>query len=176
MGCIVGGILICSIASNIYCYLKRKTRVNVMLETPLEEHYDEIGTINYNNMVFEPTTDITQASNIMLRDNEDSDILLRVEPESSKESSLERLTGFSQSGDGYENPYHSINPENIEMHPYNCIGSNMYQNTMIFSVRAGMKNITDSIIAEETSRNHWLIIYIKKQKAESINRYGNQNR
>ncbi|CAC5355920.1 unnamed protein product [Mytilus coruscus] len=174
--CLVGGIIICSIASNIYCYLKRRSRINVMLETYQEDHYDEIGTINYNNVVFEQTADVTRENNDISRVTGYSDIPLSVESESSKESSLERLTGFSQSSDGYENPYQSINPENNEMHTYSNLVSNIYQNTIIFPASAGTKNTKVSNIAEETSRTPWLIIYTKKQQAGSINRYENKNR
>ncbi|VDI24677.1 Hypothetical predicted protein [Mytilus galloprovincialis] len=165
MGCSVGGIVICSICSNIYCYIKGTKRVNVMLQTYPEEHYDEIGTMNYNNVVFEPTTDVTQENNDISRvaGDIDTDILLRVESDSSKESSSEKLTGFSQSSDGYENPYQSINPENIEIHPYSSLDSNIYQNTIIFPVSAKTKHTN---ISEETNKTHWLIIYTKKQEAE----------
>ncbi|CAC5355919.1 unnamed protein product [Mytilus coruscus] len=127
-----------------------------------EEHYDEIGTISYKHIVCEPTTNVTQENynhmSIIAVDND----ILRVESESSEESSLERLTGFSLSGDGYENPYQSINPENIEMHPYSSIVSNIYQDTIIFPTITGLENIKDSNIAEETSKNPWLIIYKKE--------------
>ncbi|XP_071126627.1 uncharacterized protein [Mytilus edulis] len=160
MGCVFGGMVICSIGSNIYCYMKGKTRVNVMLETYPEEHYDQIGTINYNNVAFEPRTDVTQENNDTSRIDGDSDILLRVESESSKESSLERLTGISQSSDGYENPYQSINPGNIEIHLYSNLDSNIYQNTIIFPMSAETKHTK---VSEETSKTPWLIIYTKKQ-------------
>lgn len=143
---VVGGIVICIIASNICCYRKRKTRDNVILEIYQEEHYhdyDEIGTIKYNNVVFEPTTDdkhVKQENNGMPGVSGVSDIRLGVESESSEESSLESMTGVSQWDDGSEYPYQSVNTENIKMHPYSSIVSNLYQNTIIFPATAGSKN------------------------------------
>lgn len=133
-----------------------------MIETYPEEHYDEIGTINYNNVVFEPRTDVSQGNNVMNIVAGDCDNLLRVGSERSEESSLESLTGITQSGDGYENPYQSINHENIEMHPYSIIASNNYQNTIIFPTSVGKKNIKRSNIAGETSKSPWLVIHNKK--------------
>ncbi|CAG2249571.1 CD56 [Mytilus edulis] len=159
----VGGIVICSIVSNTYCYLKRNTRVNVMLETYPAEHYDEIGTINYNNVVFETPTDVPQENDRIHRVDSGSDLLLRIDTESSEESVMQRLADFSQCGDGYEHPYHSINPESIEMHPYCSIGSNMYKNTIIFPTTVGTKKTLDSTIAMKTSKTPWLIIHTKMQ-------------
>lgn len=113
---------------------------NMMLETYPGEYYDEIETIDYNNVVFEPSTEVTQENNIMPGVSGESDIRQGVESESSEENSSERLTDVSQSDDGYENPYQSINPENIDTHPYSGVVSNLYQNSIIFPATAETKN------------------------------------
>ncbi|CAC5393266.1 HMCN [Mytilus coruscus] len=127
IGNIVGGMLICSIVSHIYCRLRRKRRSNATMEIPPEGQYNEIGTINYNNMIVDPITNFELDNNDHIpTDDVSNNVISSGGGDSSSASSF-----IGQTGDGYENPYQAIIPSIIEMHQYSSIIPNIYQNTII---------------------------------------------
>ncbi|CAC5393254.1 unnamed protein product [Mytilus coruscus] len=127
MGSLVGGILIFCVCSHIYCCLKRaKTCSSNNLQITQEDNYDEVDTLNYNNVIFDHIANDADNDNVSSI-IESNDIVLRDDVVSSDDSS-----SIKQSGDGYENPYQAINPCDIDMHHYSSIFSCSYQNTIIF--------------------------------------------
>lgn len=133
----------------------KKNSVNG-LEIPPEGHYYEIETINDTsasiqgvpNNVQEPETCV----DILLLHSTDSLV--------SSESSVLSLSNKLHNENGYENPYQTIDFENIEMHPYSIVTSQMYQNTIIFQKEITEKNIKQAI-QKNKERGPWLRIYKK---------------
>ncbi|CAC5412728.1 unnamed protein product [Mytilus coruscus] len=158
MGSLVVVLVICLIISHVYCFLKRASKSRVTVEISPEEQYDEIGTVKYNDHIFEKMINVVDNnSDDTSRRADNSRSSFRVDAESSNDGSIIRQSGLTQFGDDYENPYQTIKSDNIEIHPYSSILSSNYQNTMIFPVRAGSK--TPKSCRDDD--NHWLVIYVK---------------
>ncbi|CAC5393261.1 TTN [Mytilus coruscus] len=159
IGNIVGGMLICCIGSHIYCRLWRNRRSNATMEISPEGQYDEIGTINYNNVIVDPITSFEHENNDNIsNDDESNAVSSSAGRESSNASSF-----IGQPGDGYENEYQAVIPSVIEMHQYTSIIQNIYQNTMISPASAATKSAKHTNIAIDSYTKPWLVIYKRMQ-------------
>ncbi|CAC5383250.1 unnamed protein product [Mytilus coruscus] len=145
---LLGGSLIFSFCVNIYCLLTRQQKSGIVLEIPLEEQHYEIGPINDNNAniqgipnhLQETVTSVDRPASQSANSNASS-----FQNVSSSGSSVPSLSNLLLNEDGYENPYQMIDHENIEMHPYSIITSNMYQNTTIFHKNMRTNNLESPI-------------------------------
>lgn len=159
MGSIIGVIVLSCVCSHIFCYIRRGKTMSEILHLNPDDNYDEVETLNYNNVMFDHVSNNTNINN----DNvssiiESNDIILRADVESSDDSS-----SIKQSGDGYENPYQAINPCDIDMHHYSNIVSSNYQNTIIFPHSLSKNTSKYLNISVDSLINHWLVIYKRKQ-------------
>ncbi|CAC5383227.1 unnamed protein product [Mytilus coruscus] len=159
MGSIVGGVVLLCGWSHIYCCLKRaKTCSSNIHQITPEDNYDEVETLNYNNVMFDHVpNDVDMNNDNVSSIIDNNDIMLRADVVSSDDSS-----SFKQSGDGYENPYQAINPCDIEMHHYSSIVSCNYQNTIIFPLSELAETPNHLNIAMDGLINPWLVIYKRK--------------
>lgn len=147
----------------MYCLLERKRFSRLVPEIPLEVQYDEIGIIHGNsagiqvlsNSVLEAETSIDRPAIEETYPNSTS-----LEQNDSSDNSVQSLSTSLLSGDGYENPYQSIDPADIEIHLYSTVGSYLYQNTIIFPKQISSRN-PSSFIPNDEKRNPWLVIYEK---------------
>lgn len=127
--------------------------------------YDEIGTINHNNTIFQPTANyeeenIDDTSAITQNNN----IQISIETESSDQSSVCSQSDFRQTPDeDYENPYEPINLAGIDMHSYSLIVSEHYQNTTIFPNSLANKT-TEDLLSVDYVRKPWVIIYKRSKE------------
>ncbi|XP_063411438.1 hemicentin-1-like [Mytilus trossulus] len=163
MGILFGGILIISICLNIYCLLKRKSLSRMVPEIPHEMQYDEIGNINDNQAsILALSNSVHQAvTSVDGPYVEEADShLTPLEHNDSSDNSVQSLSTSLLCWDGYEHPYQSIDPADIEIHPYRTIGSYLYQNTTIFPRRRSSRN-PNPFIPNEEKRVPWLVIYKK---------------
>lgn len=129
---IVGGMLLCCIVSNMFCFLRRKRISNATVEISPEGQYDEIGTINYNMVIVDPITNFELDNSDNVSNVDESNYALS----SAGEDSSNASSFMGQTGDGYENAYQAITPSVIEMHQYSGIIPNIYQNTIISPTNA----------------------------------------
>ncbi|CAC5383249.1 unnamed protein product [Mytilus coruscus] len=133
----------------------------IVSEIPLEVQYYEIGSIIDNiasihdvrNNLEESLHSVDGAAPA----NTGSSIY-SLEKGSSSESSVQSFSNPLLNVDEYENPYQMIDLENIQPHLYSTIGSNMYQNTIIFQKEIRNKQ-TEHTIQNVKERDPWLIIY-----------------
>ncbi|CAC5380188.1 unnamed protein product [Mytilus coruscus] len=163
VGSLFGGILILSICLNIYCLLERKRRSRMVPEIPLEVQYDEIGIINDNSANIQALSNSVQEAETIVDGpavEETYPHLTSLEHNDSSDNSVQSLSMSLLSGDKYENPYQSIDPADIEMHPYSTVGSYLYQNTIIFPKQISSRN-PNPFIRNDEKRNPWLVIYKK---------------
>ncbi|CAC5383252.1 unnamed protein product [Mytilus coruscus] len=127
---VFGVILMVSILCLIiYCWLKRR---GSSPKVPLESQYDDIGTVNYNSALVRAVSDNAQEAETCVDGpavEKVSHHLSSIELSTSSDDSVHNLSVSLLSGDGYEHPYQTIDPENIELHPYSTSESNVYQNT-----------------------------------------------
>ncbi|XP_052079795.1 uncharacterized protein LOC127717956 [Mytilus californianus] len=159
---LLGGSLIFTICVNIYCLLTRK-KTGMVVEFPLEGQYYEIGSINDSNAsiqgipnhIQEVVTSFNRPASQSTNSNASS-----FQNVPSSESSVPSLSNLLLNEDGYENPYQTIDHENIELHSYSIITSNMYQNTTIF-YKNMQTNKIEHPIQIDRKRDPWLIIYNK---------------
>ncbi|CAC5393264.1 NEGR1 [Mytilus coruscus] len=101
MGSIVGGTLIFCIGSQVFCLVKRAKKFNAVLQISQEHNYDEIGTLNYHNDIFDPIAHVAEVNKETVSSiTETNDIISGTDVVSSNDSS-----SIKQVGDGYENPY-----------------------------------------------------------------------
>ncbi|CAG2222610.1 unnamed protein product [Mytilus edulis] len=163
VGSLFGGSFILSICLNIYCLVKRKRNSGIVSEIPLEIHYDEIGTIHDNSASIQVLSNNAQGT----VSSPESHAFERVnshvsdfEQEISSETSLQGLSNSLLNEDGYEHSYETINPENIEIHPYSTVWYNIYENTKICPKEMTIKN-KGQAIQIDNERGPWLIIYMK---------------
>lgn len=144
--------------------MKRKRNSRIVSEIPLEIHYDEIGTIHNNSASIQVSSNNGQEA---VRSPERhafervNSHVSDLEQEISSENSLQSLSNSLLNEDGYEHSYDSINPENIEIHPYNTVWYNNYENTIICPKEITTKN-EGQAIQIVNKRDPWLIIYMKK--------------
>ncbi|CAC5393281.1 unnamed protein product [Mytilus coruscus] len=123
-----------------------------------DNNYDEIGTLNYNNAIFDHIANDTEMNNDNVSNIiESNDIILRANVASSDNSS-----SIKQSDDGYENPYQAINPCDIDMHHYSSIVSCNYQNTIICPPSLSTNTSKYLNIAMDSLKSPWLVIYKRK--------------
>ncbi|XP_052079794.1 uncharacterized protein LOC127717955 [Mytilus californianus] len=159
IGSTVGGMLICCICSHICCCLRRTRKSTATFEISLEGQYDEIGTINYNNVIVDPITDFEQENNDNIsHDHESNTVSSSVDGESSNESSF-----IGRPGDGYENEYQAVLPSVIEMHQYSSIIPTIYQNTIISPTSAATTSSKHITFAIDSYTKPWLVVYKKMQ-------------
>lgn len=106
----------------------------MVLEISPLHFYDEIGTINHNSTIFQPITNYEEEHHDDTSSmTEINNIQIGIESESSDQNSVYSQSDFRQTaGEDYENPYQSINLADIEMHSYNLLVIDHYQNTTIF--------------------------------------------
>lgn len=156
VGSILGGSLLLSIILHVYVFLKRKNKLGIASNIPLDVQYDEIGNIKITSANVHDLPDNVQepTSTIDLSDLEGmADQLSSFEKisssVSSSNSSVQSLSMINE--DGYENPYQTVDPENIEIHPYSIVCSNLYENTIVFPKKIQIKH--------SNKRDPWLIIY-----------------
>ncbi|CAC5383236.1 unnamed protein product [Mytilus coruscus] len=123
MGSIVGGIVIFCIALHIYCSVKRSRKFNRMLNISAQVNDREIEILNYNNDSFAQITNVAEVNNDSI-----SDMVLRADIVSSDESS-----SLKQYGDGYENPYQTIDLCDIDMHQYSSATDRIITTTVYVS-------------------------------------------
>lgn len=142
--------------------MKRKKNSGIVSEIPLEIHYDEIGTIHDNSASIQVLSNNAQGT----VSSPESHAFERVnshvsdfEQEISSESSLQSLSNSLLNEDGYEHSYETINPENIEIHPYNTVWYNIYENTIICPKEVTTRN-KGQAIQIDNERDPWLIIYM----------------
>ncbi|XP_052103117.1 uncharacterized protein LOC127736595 [Mytilus californianus] len=150
MGSILGGSVIFCIALHIYCSLKRSKKSNRMLNISAQVNDREIEILDYNNDSFAQIN-----NNAEVNIDSISDMVLRADVVSSNDSS-----SLNQYGDGYENPYQTIDLCDIDMHQYSSITNDNYQNTMIFPSSVLQK--TPKHVAMNSPIIHWLVIYKRK--------------
>ncbi|VDI51396.1 Hypothetical predicted protein [Mytilus galloprovincialis] len=163
VGSLFGGSFILSICLNIYCLVKRKKSSGIVSETPLEIHYDEIGTIHDNSESIQVLSNNAQGAVSIPERHAFERINSHVsdfEQEISSETSLQSLSNSLLNEDGYEHSYETINPENIEIHPYSTVWYNIYENTKICPKEITIKN-KGQAIQIDNERGPWLIIYMK---------------
>lgn len=173
VGSLFGGFFIISICLNIFCLLKRKRSSRMVPEIQLEVQYNEIGFSNNNhasflslsNSVQEVETSVygaaveeTYPQSTSLKQNDSTD------------NSVQSLSTSLLSGDGYEHPYQSIDPADIEIHPYSTVESYLYQNTIVFPRQRSSRN-PNPFIPNEEKRVPWLVIYKKRCKFMDLKRY-----
>lgn len=161
----LGGILILSICFNIYIFLRRKNNSEIILESPPEGQYYEIGPINDSSAsIQDDIHSVPEAITSVERSVSQStnSAISTFEKESSLESSLQSISNKLPNEDGYENPYQIIDPGNIEMHLYSIVTSQMYQNTIIFprEITAGKSK---KAFHNDKERSPWLVIYKNKR-------------
>lgn len=160
MGIIVGVVLLCG-CSHIYCCLTRgKSCGSNILQITQEDNYmyDEVETLNYNNVTFDHVSNDENMNNDNVSSNiENNDIILRADVVSSDDSSSIKLLG-----DGYENPYQAINIFDIDMNHYSSIVSCNYQNTTIWPHSVSANPTKYLNIAMDGVTNPWLVIYKRK--------------
>ncbi|CAC5393278.1 unnamed protein product [Mytilus coruscus] len=162
---LLGGILILSICLNIYCLLRRKNNSEIVFESPPEGQYYEIGPINNSsasiqgelNNIQEAVTSVERSAS-----QSTNSLIYSFQKESSLESSVQSLSNKLPNEDGYENPYQTIDRENIEMHLYSIVTSQMYQNTIIFPKEITAEK-TKKAFQNDKERSPWLIIYKNKR-------------
>ncbi|CAC5380205.1 unnamed protein product [Mytilus coruscus] len=163
-GILLGGSLIFSICLHIFCLLKRKANLVLVSEIPLEVHYSEVGTLNYNSASIQTLTNNAQETVTVT--SFDGPAVERTNSHvsalklgSSSSDSVQSLSISLLNDDGYENPYQMIDPDDIEIYPYSIVWSNLYQNTTIFpkEIKSNAKALTPS----DKERVPWLIIYKK---------------
>ncbi|VDI19404.1 Hypothetical predicted protein [Mytilus galloprovincialis] len=152
-------ILVCNArgCSNMTLELRAANQIkNCASDIPLDVQYDEIGNIEINRDNIQNLRDNVQepASNIDLSGLEGMvDQLSSFEnissSYSSSDNSVQRLSMMND--DGYENPYQTVDPENIETHPYSIVCSHLYENTIVFPKKI--------LIKHSKERDPWLIIY-----------------
>ncbi|XP_063418499.1 uncharacterized protein LOC134701295 [Mytilus trossulus] len=106
-GSFVGGIIVCLICSNVYCYMKHKKASKDILDVPLDVQYDEISTSNYNIGNIETGRDDTRdRMTVMHLSGINIDTLFNKSPTLSYSSTIDSL---SRKTEGSENTYESIN-------------------------------------------------------------------
>ncbi|XP_063418432.1 uncharacterized protein LOC134701231 [Mytilus trossulus] len=106
-GSFIGGILVCLICSNIYCYKTRKKASEDFLDVPREVQYDEIGIIDYNVVNIETLRDDTRCrTSVMNFSRTYIDTSSTKSPTLSYSSTSDSL---SRKTEGSENTYQSIN-------------------------------------------------------------------
>ncbi|CAC5383631.1 unnamed protein product [Mytilus coruscus] len=134
MGSVLGGSLLFSIFLNINCFLKRKKNSGIISNIQHEVQYDEIGNISFTsaNDQFVPNNAQELVTSLDSPVFEGDNNFSSLEKSSSSDSSVHSLSISLLNEDGYENPYQTIEPGNVEMHPYSTIWSNLYQNTTVF--------------------------------------------
>ncbi|CAC5383258.1 unnamed protein product [Mytilus coruscus] len=158
---LLGGILILSICLNIHFLLRRKKNSGTVLEIPPEGQYYEIGPINDSSVRIQGEINNVQEAVIRVdrsASQSTNSITSSFQNKGSSESSVQSLSNKLPNEDGYENPYQTIDPENIEMHPYSIVTTQMYQNTLIFPKEITTKNAKKAI-QNNKDRSPWLIIY-----------------
>lgn len=158
MGSIVGLVVLSCVCSHIFCYIRRGKTISETIHLNPDENYDEVETLNYNNVMFDHVPNYANINN----DNvssiiENNDIILKADVVSSDDSS-----SIKQAGDGYENPYQAINLCDIDMHHYSNIVSSNYQNTTIFLPSLPKYTSKYLNISMDSRMNHWLVIYKRK--------------
>ncbi|XP_052079799.1 uncharacterized protein LOC127717959 [Mytilus californianus] len=162
MGSIAAGIALLCGCLHIFCYSERGKNMSEIVNMNPDNNYDEIGTLNYNNAIFDHTANNAGLNNDNASSSiESNDNILRadvVHVVSSDDSS-----SIKQSGDGYENPYQAINLCDIDMHHYSNIVSSHYQNTIIFPPSLSKNTSKYLNISMDSLINHWLVIYKRKQ-------------
>lgn len=118
MGSLLGGSLLFSICSHIYCILKRKKKSEIDLDVPLGVQYDEIGNINIASANIPDIPDNAQESVFSI----DSPFFEGTNNSvSSADSSVQSLLITLLNEDGYEHSYQMLDPGNIEIHPYSTV-------------------------------------------------------
>lgn len=143
--------------------MKRKKNSGIVSETPLEIHYDEIGTIHDNSASIQVLSNNAQGAVSIPERHAFERVNSHVsdfEQEISSETSLQGFSNSLLNEDGYEHSYETINPENIEIHPYSTVWYNIYENTKICPKEMKIKN-KGQAIQIENERGPWLIIYMK---------------
>lgn len=147
----------------IYFFLKRRKKLGIVEDIPLDFRYDEIGNFeipstniqDLRENVQEPAN-IIDLSGLEGRAYQISSFEKNSSSVSSSDSLVQSLSMINE--DGYENPYQTIDPENIEIHPYSIVCSQLYENTIVFPKKI--------LIKHSNERDPWLIIY--KQSCRSI--------
>lgn len=132
-------------------------------EIPLEVQYDEIGIIHGNSAGFQALSNSVQEAETSVDGpavEETYPHSTSLEQNDSSDNSVQSLSTSLLSGNGYENPYQSIDPADIEMHPYSTVWSYLYQNTIIFPKLISSRN-PNPFIPNDEKRNPWLVIYKK---------------
>ncbi|CAC5420528.1 unnamed protein product [Mytilus coruscus] len=160
-GGFVGGIFVCLICSNVYCYLKRKKSSNVIFEIQREDLYDEIGTTNYNIVNIETLRDDTR-DRMAVMDLSGTNIDTR-SSESSTASYSSTKDSLSRKTEGSDNTYESINqdqnhtPENRKCEISTTTSTSFYENTVVFPItNQKKKGGTDY-------KTPWLFIYNREE-------------
>ncbi|CAC5378825.1 NCAM [Mytilus coruscus] len=158
MGSIVGVVVLLCGYSHLFCSLKRGKTMSEILHINPDSNYDEVEALNYNNAIFDhPANDADINGDNVSSIIDNNQIMLRADIVSSDDSS-----SFKQSGDGYENPYQSINPCDNDMHHYSNIVSYNYQNTIIWPTCLSANTPKYLKIARDGVTNPWLVIYKRK--------------
>lgn len=135
---LIGGILILSTRLNIHFLLRRKKKSETVLEIPHEQaegQYYEIEPIDDSSASVQGDINSAQESVTTFGRSASqgtNSSMSSFQNKSSSESPVQSISNNLPNEGGYENPYQTINPENIEMHPYSIVTSQMYQNTIIF--------------------------------------------
>ncbi|VDI19405.1 Hypothetical predicted protein [Mytilus galloprovincialis] len=157
---LLGGILTLSMCLNIHCLLTRK----INSEYPQESQYYDIQPINditinsasiqgMRNYLQETETNVYRLSSEGIES-----IASSFQKATSSESSVRSLSNLLLNENEYENPYQTIDHENIEMNPYSIITSDRYQNTTIFQKDIRTHTI-EHPIQNDKEKDPWLIIY-----------------
>lgn len=143
-----------SIVLHLYCFLKRKNNQGNALDMPHAVQYDEIDNIHITNGNIHDLTINTQEPVNSINSPVFDGMAIELssfEKMSSSDSSVQCLSISTVNEDGYEHPYQTVDPGNIEMHPYSIVCSHLYENTIVFPKKNTTKN--------SCKRDPWLIIY-----------------
>ncbi|CAC5393252.1 [Mytilus coruscus] len=168
MGSIVGGVVLSYVCSHIFCSLKRGKIVSEILHINPDDNYDEIGTLNDNNAIFDQiANDVNMNNDNVSSIIESSDDMLMADVVSSDDSS-----SIKQFGDGYENPYQAINHCNTDMHHYSNIVSCNYQNTITFPPSLSTntsKNLNIAMDRDVAFNRTYTLIFVEKGENVVLN-------
>ncbi|VDI76223.1 Hypothetical predicted protein [Mytilus galloprovincialis] len=149
-GSFVGGILVCLICSNIYCYMKHKKASKDIFEVPRDVQYDEIGTINYNVVNIENLRDDTRCRTSVInfsRTNTDTS--------STKSPTLSYIStndSLSRKTEGSENTYESINLDQTHTQEHRKNAGNTMSSSSVSDIDThSIKSATSSISSTNDS-------------------------
>ncbi|XP_071149484.1 uncharacterized protein [Mytilus edulis] len=149
-GSFVGGILVCLICSNLYCYMKRKKASKDILNVPRDVQYDEIGIINYNGVNSETLRDdIRDRMSVLHRSGTNIDTRSSKSPTLSYSSTNDSL---SRKTEGSENTYESINLDQNHTREHRKNAGNTMPSSSVYDIDThSIKSATSSISSTNDS-------------------------